>query len=140
MHNWERLFAHSHWFTLHIFGGELHLCARCSGVVLGFISTKILFTAALASSYSTPFPLGLLISLLLALPAMVDWATQNMGFRQSSNNLRLTTGFLEGLGVGFFGLTEVPALVKYLILTTIGLAVLCVGVLGQRLLENTLRR
>lgn len=131
---WARLLAHNHWITLHIFGRELRLCARCSGVVLGFITLKILLTILIFSmSYSILFHIGFPVSLLLALPSIVDWTTQSLGFRQSNNNLRLATGFLEGAGVALLSLTNVSTLERLLILWGTGLGVLCMGILGRRL-------
>lgn len=136
MHYWERLLAHRHWFTIHVLGRELHLCSRCSGVVLGFASLKFSLMT-LSASYAIPPHIGFLVSLLLALPSIADWTTQSLGFRQSNNGLRLATGFLEGLGVGFLSLLEIPALLRLLILTSIGLGVLCAGILGRRLVQDS---
>jgi len=131
------LLAHRHWVTLHAFGKELYLCARCSGVFLGFIGSKILLPILVSLiSYSIPLHIGLPVSLNLALPSIVDWITQSLGFRQSNNNLRLTTGLLEGLGVGVLSLTEIPNLLKLLIAVTIALSVVCAGILGRRLMQR----
>ncbi len=138
MNYWERILAHRHWITIRPFGRELHLCARCSGVVLGFTTSEILPQILVSSmNYSIPFHLGLSVSLVLALPSIIDWTTQSLNLRQSKNNLRLLTGFLEGLGVGVLSLTGIPALAKYLILITIGVGVLSTGVLGRRLVKDT---
>jgi len=36
------------------------------------------------------------------LPAVIDWATQTIGRRESSNHIRLLTGYLLGIGFGLF--------------------------------------
>ena len=82
--------------------------------------------------YSIPFPIGFTVSLILALPAIVDWVTQAMGFRESHNKLRMTTGFLEGAGVGLLSRAEAPALMKLVIVFTINVGILGVGHLGRR--------
>lgn len=82
--------------------------------------------------YTIPFSVGFIASLVLALPAIVDWVTQAMGFRESYNKLRVTTGFLEGAGVGLLSLAEAPALLRFLVVFTINVGVLGVGHLGRR--------
>jgi len=129
---WERLLAHRHWFAVPVFGRELHLCSRCSGIVLGFAGLKFSLIAV-SASYAFPFSSGFLVSLLLALPSILDWTTQSLGFRQSSNGLRFATGFLEGVGVAFLGLLEISALLRLLVLAGIGLGVLCAGFFGRML-------
>lgn len=69
-----------------IFNKKIYLCARCSGIILGFIATSII-------SFETSNPY---LVTLLALPAMIDWGTQKLGFRESINQLRFVTGFLLG--------------------------------------------
>ncbi len=137
---WERLLAHGHWFTVPLFGRELHLCSRCSGVVLGFAALKASLLALFVGYYAVPFPTGFIIALLLALPAILDWTTQSLGFRQSNNGLRFTTGFFEGVGVAFLGLLEISAPTRLLILTAIGLSVLCAGLLGRKITESSKAR
>jgi uncharacterized membrane protein len=101
MEYWK-LLAHNHYFTLNIFGHKLRLCARCSGYLLGFI-TSIIYLDYLAS------PLGFLdlgiqqlACVLLALPYALDWITQSWGFRQSSNLVRLVTGILLSVDLFIF--------------------------------------
>jgi uncharacterized membrane protein len=130
---WDQLLAHRHWITLHAFGKELRLCARCSGVVFGFLSARtVLWGLTFVLSYVIPFSVGFAASLLLALPAILDWVTQAMGFRESYNRLRMTTGFLEGAGVGLLSLAEAPALLRFLVVFIINVGVLGLGRLGRR--------
>ena len=130
---WNQLLAHRHWITLHAFGKKLRLCARCSGVVLGFLSARTaLWGLSFVLSYAIPFPIGFAASLLLALPAILDWVTQAMGFRKSHNRLRMITGFLEGAGVGLLSLAEAPALLRFLVVFTINVGVLGLGHVGRR--------
>lgn len=134
---WEKLLAHRHPITLHAFGRELHLCARCSGIVLGFLgSTSALTLLTPLVSYSMSLYIIVLISLLLAIPSIVDWITQTVGFRQSNNGLRLRVGFLEGVGVGFLGLADIPTVTKLIILTVFILIVLSIGFFGRKLMQK----
>jgi hypothetical protein len=79
-----------------------------------------------------PLPIGFAASLLLALPAILDWITQAIGFRESHNRLRMTTGFLEGAGVGLLSLAEAPALLRFLVVFIINVGVLGLGHVGRR--------
>lgn len=136
MFRWEQLLAHRHWITLHAFGRELRLCARCSGVVLGFLSLKALLIALVSSLDNfIPFQTGFSISLILALPAIIDWTTQSLGFRESTNNLRVLTGFFEGVAVGLLSQTEAPSSTKLLVISIIALSILFMGILGRRLIK-----
>ncbi len=74
---------------------QLRLCARCTGsylgIVMGFFS-PCLFKLAL-----NEVQLFFLVC-LLALPALLDWSTQKLDLRESTNEIRIATGFLLGLG------------------------------------------
>lgn len=131
---WEPLLAHSHWFSIRARGKELRLCARCSGVVLGFLSLKGLWTALFTPSLKgvIPFHIGFPVALLLALPAISDWVTQTVGFRESTNSIRLFTGFLEGVGILCLSVTDSSSLVNLLLVSAISGSVIIGGVLLRR--------
>lgn len=65
------------------------MCARCTGIWLGYV---------------IGFPVALFISVpwylivILALPALLDGGTQLLRWRSSTNTLRLITGVLAGIG------------------------------------------
>jgi uncharacterized membrane protein len=84
-------------------------------------------------SVAIPFQTGFITALILALPAIVDWITQNVGFRESNNPVRVVTGFLEGVGVLLLSLTDISSLAKLLIVSAISVGVVSVGVVMQRL-------
>jgi len=132
--HWDSLLAHSHWFSIRACGRELRLCARCSGVVLGFLSVKSLLTALFTSSFSgvIPFQTGFTVALLLCIPAIVDWMTQNGGLRESTNPIRLFTGFLEGVGILCLSMTDGSSLVNLLLVSGISGSVVATGVLLRR--------
>ena len=69
----------------------------------------------------------LLASLCLAAPAIVDWITQAWGLRESTNRLRLVTGFLEGVGAALLALLTIPLTYKITLLASIGASVLFIG-------------
>ena len=84
-------------------------------------------------SVAIPFQTGFITALILALPAIVDWTTQNVGLRESNNPVRIVTGFLEGVGVLLLSLTDISSLAKLLIVSAISVGVVSVGVLMRRL-------
>lgn len=134
---WDRLLAHNHWITLRAFGKELRFCARCSGVVLGASMLRLL--AILLRSpmnCSIPLQIGVPVSLLLALPSIVDWSTQNLGFRQSNNTLRVVTGVFEGVGVMFLSLVEASVLSRFAIICLTSMSVVGLNAWGRRLLQT----
>jgi uncharacterized membrane protein len=136
--HWEPLLAHSHWFSIRAFGRELRLCARCSGVVVGFLSSKSLWTmlSTPSSSMAIPFQTGFIMALLFAFPAIIDWTTQNVGLRESTNPVRLGTGLLEGLGILFLSVTDTSALTRLLLVSAISVGVVVSSVVMRRLLRQ----
>lgn len=71
-------------------GKQFPLCARCTGIVLGFLVLPLYAFQLLAPSIAA--------ALLLQLPAYADGTSQALGWRSSNNILRLITGFLCGWG------------------------------------------
>lgn len=124
-----RLLAHSHWFTLNLYGYRLRLCARCSGYLLGFI-TPFLVLDYLADPLGFLDPgVQLLACFLLALPYALDWVTQSWEVRQSSNWVRLVTGILLGVDVFIFSRLSLQA--GRIIFVSAALAVALIGYLGK---------
>lgn len=77
------------------------------------------------------FQVGFCIALIL--PAIVDWITQSWRLRESNNELRFFTGFLEGVAVIFLYLSALPLIQKFLIVILIGGVVLSIGRVGSKL-------
>jgi uncharacterized membrane protein len=71
-------------------GYQFPVCARCSGVILGYLS-------AIPAYLLTGF--HLFISLAGCLAIFGDWLLQQKGIRESNNYRRVVTGFLGGFGV-----------------------------------------
>jgi uncharacterized membrane protein len=74
---------------------QLDLCARCTGSYLGIMTG--FFSLYLFKSALNEVQLVFLIC-LLASPALLDWFTQKLDLRESTNKIRVATGFLLGLG------------------------------------------
>jgi uncharacterized membrane protein len=86
---------------------NVRVCARCSGQAIGVVLGGVAVVLT-ASDPGTLFNLRVMaIAALLPLPAAVDWITQSIGRRESSNRLRL----VSGAGLGFAGLLLVATLV-----------------------------
>jgi uncharacterized membrane protein len=95
-----RLIAHRHWISIRLPGGELRVCARCTGYLTGLITASYM----IERTFSTQFmSLGIrvqsLICLLFMTPLVIDWVGQKWGIRESNNSLRLVTGFLMGFSI-----------------------------------------
>jgi len=73
------------------FGIENVMCSRCLGIWLGFLIGTSLFTLN--------FLISIQISILMIFPMLIDGFSQNFGFRESNNLLRLFTGLLFGIGL-----------------------------------------
>ncbi|MHA1378614.1 MAG: DUF2085 domain-containing protein [Candidatus Helarchaeota archaeon] len=89
-------------FTISIRNKEIHLCARCSGVILSFI-------AALIFTFMTQIKLdpvcSLVTAILFVIPVLIDWGTQKLGYRESKNSIRFITGSFLGVGIALLRYT-----------------------------------
>ncbi|HEV7767079.1 MAG TPA: DUF2085 domain-containing protein [Thermoanaerobaculia bacterium] len=88
-------------FTL--FDVPMPICARCTGIYLGMLSALLAFKL---------IPLlrervMRVIALVAILPLGIDGVTQLLGFRESVNVLRVTTGVIAGLAFGLWILSAV---------------------------------
>ncbi len=79
-------------------GHTLHVCARCSALLLGIITA---FTFQFYVLYIEVTPITFFIAFLISIPAAIDWSTQTLELRESRNSTRALTGFLLGYAVGF---------------------------------------
>lgn len=71
-------------------GYTLPLCARCTGILAGYLLFPLLLIVGIHFS--------LLLGLLLNVPMVIDGWTQKRKYRMSNNILRVTTGILSGFG------------------------------------------
>lgn len=76
--------------SLHWRGRQLPVCARCTGIVLGW-SAYPCFVLGLAAP-------PVWAALAAIVPALLDGGTQALGWRTSTNPLRVVTGVLAGVG------------------------------------------
>jgi len=79
---------------------KVRLCARCSGLTLGFFSGILVHLYFWQWFYIAELVAVVLIVILL-MPALLDWGTQSVLERESNNWIRVATGFLLGFGICF---------------------------------------
>jgi uncharacterized membrane protein len=72
-------------------GRTFFMCARCTGILLGYAIFAVLFVTGLAQA-------NLALGILLNVPAYIDGTVQALDIRQSNNKRRLATGVMSGIG------------------------------------------
>jgi len=73
------------------------VCARCTGILIGFTAHIILSVTVLSFSALV----GDILLFILPFSSVVDWITQSLGYRESINRIRISTGFLLGLDFAY---------------------------------------
>ena len=121
-----KLFAQQNWITLQVFNKKLRLCARCTGIVLGFIFLR-LGTVLFSSSFALPATTGVILAFSFALPSIIDWLTSKLQLRHSNNTVRMLTGTFEGGGIGLLSLTSLSQSLRILIIAFIGISIIGIG-------------
>jgi len=95
-----RLVAHRHWITLRLLGGEIRVCARCTGYFVGLITATYAIGRSLLTQFqSQGIHIQWLIILAFLTPFVIDWVGQKWGLLKSKNSQRLVTGFLMGFSL-----------------------------------------
>jgi len=85
---------------------QLHLCARCTGSIIGLVvGFPLISLLSKAKTFENYF---VFIAALLTLPAFIDWTTQKLGLRESHNINRLVTGVLLGLASALALTMDIP--------------------------------
>jgi len=74
------------------------LCARCTGIWIGGI-LALIYVIMFSIQFSYKL---LVISIALVLPTTIDGFSQLLSNRESTNFIRLTTGFIGGSGLVVF--------------------------------------
>ncbi|MDQ3019444.1 MAG: DUF2085 domain-containing protein [Bacteroidota bacterium] len=69
---------------------QFPVCARCTGMYLGYLSFPF-FTFDIIQ-------ISLTFTIVLIVPTLLDGLTQAYFNRESNNILRVTTGFVSGIG------------------------------------------
>ncbi|OQA45496.1 MAG: hypothetical protein BWY47_02051 [Bacteroidetes bacterium ADurb.Bin302] len=85
---------------------NVYLCARCTGTFIGIISIIIANVLGLKIPVSLYFPL----IAILPLVATTDWFTQSAKLRESTNKIRIFSGFLLGISQGLILLSLLTGL------------------------------
>jgi len=90
--------CHSHASRcLYIRGYKFPLCARCTGIYLGLLS------GLLIELFFGLFPMKyLILYAVLIIPTTIDGITQLILERESTNYLRIVTGYPAGIGIILF--------------------------------------
>lgn len=86
-------------------GYQFPVCARCTGVFIGQILSIRLFTKIL---------LPIKIYIFLCVPMFIDWSTQYIGKRESTQILRLLTGIAGGYALCSMELMIVKKIMLFL--------------------------
>ena len=82
------------------------LCARCSGILLGYFILPLLFIQSqIIKWWFIP---------LLMIPLLIDGFTQKWNWRESNNSLRITTGILFGIAQSILIVKTVILLLNFL--------------------------
>lgn len=71
-------------------GKQFPVCARCTGIIIGYLTVPLFLLNIIG--------LDIWTSILANIPALIDGYTQALGWRESTNGLRLFTGILCGIG------------------------------------------
>ena len=103
--------------SIGIQGRRVHLCARCTGTVFGVVSNTLL-----RSGMGDP-----ILITALVMPAALDWATQKLGYRESSNPIRLLTGYLLGTAVGLSSNMTPSSRIMITLMFTAAMVLITVG-------------
>ena len=95
-----------HTFYLRFGNTYIYFCSRCSGVVLGGMTTYFL-TYLFERIYSIDFnpELAVILCIILPIPGLIDWGTQRMLLRKSTTISRLFTGFIIGTALQLMSFT-----------------------------------
>jgi uncharacterized membrane protein len=72
------------------------------------------------------------VVLFLTAPTIVDWTTQSWRLRESTNRLRLITGFSEGVGISLLTIVAIPLAHKLLIILLVAGFTASLGMIGWR--------
>lgn len=88
---------------LQLFDTPMPICARCTGIYLGMLAGVVAFFVLPWLEERT-----LRVAMYLAaLPMAVDGITQALGFRESTNELRIATGLTAAALFGIWVVTAV---------------------------------
>jgi uncharacterized membrane protein len=105
----------THAFHIHFDGRLYYVCARCSGLYLG---VALGFPLIFALAFALPLLLQLgdvvtdVVCLGFALPTLIDWSSQRLALRESTNRLRFGSAFAAGIALVWYLLAAVTLVHK----------------------------
>lgn len=88
---------YGHCLRVSIMGRSLYLCGRCSGIY-GGLGLGLLFLFIFQVQL-TPEWFWFFLSVALGFTTVVDWMSQRLTPRKTTNFVRASTGFLSGLAL-----------------------------------------
>ncbi len=88
-----------------LFGVPMPICARCTGIYIGLFAGVMAFVLVPAVNER----LLRLSMYVLAIPMALDGITQAVRLRESTNPLRLATGFVAAFAFGMWALSAIGA-------------------------------
>ncbi|MDR2035601.1 MAG: DUF2085 domain-containing protein [Coriobacteriales bacterium] len=127
-------------------GLQFCVCARCTGLYLGFIITLIVLLVAARSPLHKSMPAALppqwaiIPGILLMLPLLFDGVSSYAGLRETTNLIRYLTGYACGMGLGVLASAAVLSLWPHLNhrLSAVNKPVKLIGVLAASAVIGTL--
>ena len=135
---WTSLIAHNHWIRLDCRGGSLRLCARCTGLIIGFVSLLgVMSFLDLKFFFYLSLPNQMIVCFLFAVPAIWDWTTQSWRLRSSTNMIRIVTGFCEGVGIWLLTVVAMPFLYKFSMVLLITGSIVTLVIVGRKYILST---
>ena len=85
-------------WEVNVFSHKIYICTRCFGQYLGiFLSLLFLLTSDFVLKGTLR---EFLLLCILPFPVIIDWLSQTLGFRESSNVIRIISGFIFGINLG----------------------------------------
>lgn len=98
---------------------RFHVCARCTGILIGLFLSSFLFTNIYLFKIIEQFSwVKILMALFLLTPLSVDGGLQYLEIRQSNKKRRFVSGLMFGAGVIFsaFYLSNLSKMLFFLLL------------------------
>ncbi|MBD3406832.1 MAG: DUF2085 domain-containing protein [Candidatus Lokiarchaeota archaeon] len=122
---------YSHCLRVQVLGRSIYFCGRCTGIY-GGLGLGILGLVML-NIQLTPDWLWFLVALVFGHATVVDWMSQRLTPRKTTNLIRASTGFLSGLGLA------IVFLLANLFFMLAALAVMSASIGIVSILENRMK-
>jgi uncharacterized membrane protein len=100
-------FESDHAVPVNIGGYNIFFCTRCSGMLTGIlIGVFIESFLFLAYRFTIEPGIAKILMIVLPIPGLIDWGTQRLGYRKSTDISRIITGLSIGFALHMTTLTE----------------------------------